>query len=411
MASGLFKAVWFLVPPILLLARGRPVSERLCQGTGFLLSVGIEASGSLALGYSLWKLAYLMSELDFIILLIAAHTALAVLRSAKSNGLYNYRWSAYTCWILVALLLPSLAFVNGHEAYISQGTFCYLPIRPIWYRLALAWVPRYIVLCVILTTYLTIYIYTVHEFGKFDISLNSGSDLFSSGKGKTGGAHIWTRPIPWFRPPIKDHPSAPEEPPADVMLDPIAPVKSARNDSSATEPSPYTIREPTLLEALQDKSFAPGPRDSAVEHNFALRKRHRAIQRQLRYMFIYPLVYLLIWLPPFASHCYYYTREHNPPFVLSCVSISCISLQCAVDCWLFNLRERPWRRGPDRAVSVDHSTLMSDGSIPAKERVRNGSEAFDTSYEVDGQNIGRFGGGRVKLQPRQEKHWWDNEPM
>lgn len=45
--SGMFKAVWYWVPPITILAGLEPISHGFCQGVGFLLAVGIEASGLL----------------------------------------------------------------------------------------------------------------------------------------------------------------------------------------------------------------------------------------------------------------------------------------------------------------------------------------------------------------------------
>ena len=44
-ASDMFKAIWYWIPPIAILALRKPISHVLCQGTGFLLAVGIEASG------------------------------------------------------------------------------------------------------------------------------------------------------------------------------------------------------------------------------------------------------------------------------------------------------------------------------------------------------------------------------
>ena len=43
--SGMFKAMWYFIPPILVLVRKRPVSRAACHGFGFLLALGIEASG------------------------------------------------------------------------------------------------------------------------------------------------------------------------------------------------------------------------------------------------------------------------------------------------------------------------------------------------------------------------------
>lgn len=45
--SGMFKALWYWIPPITILARRNPIPHGFCQGAGFLLAVGIEASGPL----------------------------------------------------------------------------------------------------------------------------------------------------------------------------------------------------------------------------------------------------------------------------------------------------------------------------------------------------------------------------
>ena len=44
-ASGMFKALWYWIPPIAILASHEPITHGLCQTAGFLLAVGIEASG------------------------------------------------------------------------------------------------------------------------------------------------------------------------------------------------------------------------------------------------------------------------------------------------------------------------------------------------------------------------------
>ena len=74
--------------------------------------------------------------------MIAIHAALHIFKPTTSMGeagLYNYRYFAYACWIIYPILMASLAFVNPDHGYMSQGTFCYLPVRPFWYRLALSW--------------------------------------------------------------------------------------------------------------------------------------------------------------------------------------------------------------------------------------------------------------------------------
>ena len=77
----------------------------------------------------------------------------------------------------------------------------------------------------------------------------------------------------------------------------------------------------------------------------SLRLQHIAIRRQMRYMFIYPAVYMLMWLIPFLGHCLNYSDHfwRNPVFTIQCCVVIVIPLQCAVDCWLFAYREKPWQ--------------------------------------------------------------------
>jgi G protein-coupled receptor GPR1 len=138
------KAVWYFVFPVVVFVGG-PVSStsNFCQASGFLLAFAIEAS-------------------DMAILLIAVHSALCILRSDSTigeSGLYRYRNWIYPMWLGPPLLAASLAFINNEEGYTLAGTFCYLPKRPFWYRLALSWVPRYLILSLILIMYVWIYIY------------------------------------------------------------------------------------------------------------------------------------------------------------------------------------------------------------------------------------------------------------
>lgn len=43
--SDMFKALWYWIPAITILARREPISHGFCHGAGFLLAVGVEASG------------------------------------------------------------------------------------------------------------------------------------------------------------------------------------------------------------------------------------------------------------------------------------------------------------------------------------------------------------------------------
>jgi G protein-coupled receptor GPR1 len=80
----------------------------------------------------------------------------------------------------------------------------------------------------------------------------------------------------------------------------------------------------------------------------AQRQRRRAIQRQLRILFIYPIVYMLMWLIPFVSHCLSYSDRfaQHPVFAISLMSSFCQCFMGFADVSVFCWRERPWRHIP-----------------------------------------------------------------
>lgn len=357
---------------------------------------------------------------DFIILLIALHTALSVLRPGKSQGLLGCRYPAYVCWVIFSVLLPGLAFVNPvkGQAYISQGTYCFLPVRPIWYRLALSWIPRYLILCTIAIIYLTIYIYTMMQFGKFNINITSSK--VSTAPGASEGTH--DRPAKssrisrsncWFKSSEPESSTILEEGPALNDNENSARAISGSSEQAPSTPSPARMfRKPTLLEALRDRSLLPfGNNGLPEDANPTLRKRHKAIKRQLRYMFIYPLVYLLMWIAPFINHCYFYTKEHNPPFILNCISLVSLCLQCAMDCLIFSIRERPWRHSIRGQTASRSRQSSAGGSSPIGmvdfAGTSRGTENPDLTPETPAMRFSRERAGR---QPP-EKNWWDNEAM
>jgi len=88
------------------------------------------------------------------------------------------------------------------------------------------------------------------------------------------------------------------------------------------------------------------PADSA---SAILRRRHRYIQRQLRYLMIYPIVYFLIWLFPFILHCLQFDDRFaaNPPFPIIVLYIISTTIFGAANSLVFCLREKPWTMIPD----------------------------------------------------------------
>ena len=110
--------------------------------------------------------------------------------------------------------------------------------------------------------------------------------------------------------------------------------------------SPSHLRNSPVNDSSADSpSDSSEPRTGNRPDRTSLQKRHTAIKRSLRFLFIYPVVYTLMWIIPFASHCLQYSDHYstNPPFILNCFVTAILSLQCAVDCVLFSTREKPWR--------------------------------------------------------------------
>ena len=256
---------------------------------------------------------------DSIILLIAIHTALTIFAARKANsqtGLYPYRWAAYVFWVLFSIIVASLAFVNPNSPYVSQGTFCYLPARPIWYRLALSWVPRYVILCIILGIYLAVYLYTKSKFGDFDDAKFS-THSFGSDTTPHNSRTDRQEARPSFGLDGAEDPQIGEsntETSFPILGSLVAFQKSTETDISPSKPhepvkdppARFINRTPTLLEALRDNTlFSAANKQLDSSANAALRQRHKAIKKQLRYLFVYPLVYLAMWIPSFVNQCYF----------------------------------------------------------------------------------------------------------
>lgn len=176
MQSDMLKAIWFMIYPAMELVHGRVASEStFCQASGFFLTLGIEAC-------------------DIAVLLIAMHTALAIYGRSNGNGLYPHRKYAFASFAGIPLLLASLAFQND-PAFANSGEYCYLPMRPRWTRMALSWIPRYVIFGVIVFMYVWIYFHVrfiTKQFTAFSSTRNSG--LSSPGRSACEPKHTASVP-------------------------------------------------------------------------------------------------------------------------------------------------------------------------------------------------------------------------
>ncbi|KAK2627686.1 hypothetical protein QTJ16_002332 [Diplocarpon rosae] len=435
--SDMFKALGFTIYPIVVFVDG-PVQDAstFCQVNGFMTALGIEAS-------------------DFAVLMIAIHSALYIFRprsTGSEGGLYPYRKFAYMLWIVFPVLMASLAFVNHRHAYVSEGTYCYLPVRPFWYRLALDWIPRYLIFVFILAIYASIYFYVGYKFKDFDRLTNRIPQTKRNSRGSVEkrprksssrrdratvphtpnltyhglisepsqdamtetavrkpsvstmdsyGSKLWyarTGPhrFMWQSFSAPDHSSSTppsegslaevdsfEGPATPRPLPPTFPRSiSPTNESDSDMPSratswrdgfvrrfsPYNSSSNntaarhsvvdifTVLRSHPDRSSRSmsisqlrltNSRGQTVADAELARTRDK-IHRQLRFLFIYPMVYIGMWILPFVSHGLQYSDRFaiDPPFAITCCTTVSICMQAAVDAWLFSTREKPWRHIP-----------------------------------------------------------------
>jgi G protein-coupled receptor GPR1 len=82
-------------------------------------------------------------------------------------GLNPYSYYVNTIIAIFPIVLASLAFINPEGGYSNGGAICWLPIRPIWYRLALSWIPRYIIFAIISGLSVAVYAHVGHQFRSF----------------------------------------------------------------------------------------------------------------------------------------------------------------------------------------------------------------------------------------------------
>ncbi|KAJ6259340.1 hypothetical protein Dda_6240 [Drechslerella dactyloides] len=452
-----WKSLWSFIFPAVALSNTTVASASdFCQASGFFFAFGIESA-------------------DFCILFIAIHAATSIFfpqtGSLGKAGLYPYRYAVYATLVFLPLLMASLAFSNSQSAYVAQTTWCYLPVRPFWYRLALAWIPRYIIMLSITGLYLAIYIYVKVTFrayrarfrtSEFDTDATQASQLRTARHHSIGGSRRGstlsvfgaTFKVPGLARTEKFREegvgldtvaarirrlSEIEEDGRDEtegqITDPEKGINSPHDDPShnietnaedTTEASSSTRDTNTADSNLQASKKATAPQlpntGSPTATNEDLRKRQYAIQRQLRFLFIYPCVYVLIWLIPFINHAlqYYERFALRPPFPLVCISAFAVPIQGAVDCLLFSLREKPWRlvrkhtkqpffswllrrkwEEPDVGGIVNLETLTESQRHAYLRREREKEEnAAAKAERIEKKK-------RAKMQRKNSMTWWD----
>lgn len=406
--------------------------------------------------------------------------------------------------------MASLAFVNGLPGYLAQGPYCSLPVRPFWFRLGLSWIPRYCIMLTILGLYIAIYVHVALQFRtvgwlrKLQANPNHTGGLSDPADTRLDGIDEKERhPSHTLGIFTKWHPKRSSTPSSSIHFDKrqskdsfhgstllenglrfegaadhklsgatvagssgsisekvttgetwadgpsdfITNALSPNDNSGISRQEPGSPKSKTFNDPAEDKIAL-----ARMESDKEMRKRHAAIQRQVRTLFIYPIVYFVMWLIPFVNHAMNYSnyRAQHPIFGLVLANFMCISTIGSVDCLVFSLREKPWRQIPSSdgtfwgsfkwwkqynerrsSTTSAHSefsgTRVGSGSMTPHprlgsiaenaeypDRAENASSdptvvptrQLDRIQELNSWDFARDGGGSIQ-SAASERHWFD----
>ena len=370
---------------------------------------------------------------------MALHSAIEVFYPStlvSSDGLYPWRHYVYAGALVVPALMASLAFINPYSGYWFMGSYCQLPIRPFWYRLALAWIPRYIIVLLIVGLAIAIYTHIGFQFRRYstisesmkpsfmdmtDIAPSATERKHDEDRRASSMAHeVLSSSLPTTVSPMtgeitkpgsiplyqsKRAVSLPEtttqtSPRSNIARPPLVPVLSGLSDT----PSP--------TQQLSQSDFNKGQRVSSITHDAPpqappppmdaqIARQRRFISRQLRLLFIYPLAYTLMWVIPFVQHCTFYQDRwaQYPMYALRVANMLCITLMGFVDCVIFSMREKPWR-SIDSSDGTFWGSLLSHGGFDwenGNSTRRTSTAGHETAMSMrrtlaEGPPVGRFRG-------------------
>lgn len=354
----LLKACILLLYPSRVMTHGSAyLNQRFCQVVGFFTSVAIEGA-------------------DLAILSFAVHTFLLIFQprllvtipgsDRVEGGLYKYRYYVYGLSFVIPVVMASLAYIGvGYSSFVC---WCYLPQHPVWYRLVLSWVPRYLIVVVIFLVYGLIYYHVLKEFkalgGYFSHmhrqhlrSLRSKNyntvSFFSSLSYAFGSAKRYLADkfvVPshlsrsssacdsWLAP----QPSrARQDSPKAESQTHSSGDGNTPNESRGNTPPP--VRSPSPAGPLDPADAIHDPELHAANlENF--RRRQKAIEKQMKSIFVYPFAYVAVWLFPFILQCtqFNYESSHKPVHWLNYLGAFMQPFNGFVDSLVFFYREEPW---------------------------------------------------------------------
>jgi G protein-coupled receptor GPR1 len=325
-----------------------------CNGLGFLTAMAIEGA-------------------DFSVLLIAGHTATLILSkksAVKKPQLVRYRKFIFVVlFIVLPCLLAGVGLIG--DRYAHDVTKCYLGFTPMWYRLALSWIPRGVIMVGICVIYVMIYIYVRAQMRRLDKEASLVSPerqitgLTLSGD-QTEGVHSSSVSAPFVartRHVINYSKAWLSQFPGLAHVSPYDWNMPNKTTGITMPASGNETRHTTLVAAENVASCAPYPTQLQSffnsENYNRFRQQRLRIEYQLNFMFIYPIAYVIVWMFPLAQECMIYRFKRYRPGHLWVTAVSqwMIPFSGFVDAVLFFFKERFRRQLPmSHSLSVPNTT-------------------------------------------------------
>lgn len=357
------------------------IGPHACQADGFFAALSIEAG-------------------DFAVLAIAIHTYVFVMypqvqssgSANKYGGLFKYRRILFFAWAIFSILFAALPFVKSGEArsdasdlqeaslgYIQLTTWCYLPISPIWYRLVLAWVPRYIVLFTICAIYIGVYRYVRKVLRKVEVIQHGVQTLpldISAADNKFSDENDHITSMNDVEKQLRNDENC-ESSLGDediVVYNLELSADDANHFESNVQFHTHLRKESQLIGNVSAGSLAtarPLVNNNLVSPRQFVRKTIRidiseqdrqrtAVLRQVKYLLLYPIFYVIMWAPPFVEQCLMYTSyyQSHPVAWLGYISAFMYGISGFFNTFIFAFRETPWRTGP---TLIRQPSTVDDG--------------------------------------------------
>lgn len=168
------------------------------------------------------------------------------------------------------------------------------------------------------------------------------------------------------------------------------------------------LEKPSPILALDQAAFESG----------GISRSRERLRRQLRYLFVYPAVYLCIWIFPFANDLSVFdgSIQKRPPYWLALCSLISLSIQGLADSFVFYAREKPWRHlrggfweslGLDCVRNLKFSLRKDSGRT--REEMFNDSQRARSRREEELELENELRGSpEVRRPPTAgDKNWWD----